>query len=634
MTVDTIPKHKCFLAVPYDKKFAPVLEAVKRGVSKAGFETKLMDDIPVIPGKSLKDTLSDGVRHADIIIGDVSDNNLNVFFELGLAQGIGKILLLISDSEKIMLPFDLRDHRVITYRKDASGLELLARKIKQSLEEYDRNPYRFTPAGTPQDMPAFFTDLEKLNAREVENLCRELLSQLGFQEISWENKLPGFEMKAEFHRRDPDGFDYKERWLISFTHPEKKAVNNELPNIVLDLKTLETRTTLSTRYIGNIVRKGWINKKHTDFTAPTTLLFIAYRTDKECTAINKSYEYYMKARISHVRFAPDLRLRVWDQSYLASLINRFPQIGYKYFSEEARIRSQTRKSYEELYKENSGLIARQALLIEELEDEKNRRIRAERDSVWKDISFSAAHKIGNPLFAIETDLEPLMKRIQEQRTGEAGEVVENIRSSLEKAKGFVEQFKSLARAQEIRPVPIPLRPILEDACIPLRNKDIEYSVECPEDVMVLGDPDRLAECFDELVANSVQWMDKPQKKLAVKAFIPAPEPLPDDLDPALPYVMVQVQDNGPGIPASDKHSIFEAFITSSSQGTGLGLALVRRIIDGHGGTIMELGIPGKGANFELFLPLPEGIKKKKTVKRRKKKSPSAPTDSGKPGKKK
>ena len=70
----------------------------------------------------------------------------------------------------------------------------------------------------------------------------------------------------------------------------------------------------------------------------------------------------------------NIRLRIWDQHYLTSLVQRYTHIGYKYFSEEGRIRSKTRKTYEELYNENSRLTERYAKVIGELEDEKNRRI--------------------------------------------------------------------------------------------------------------------------------------------------------------------------------------------------------------------------------------------------------------------
>lgn len=593
MPKEDLHKNKCFVAMPYNREYTPVFESVKMGALKAGFEVVFMDQITVIPGKSFDDTLIEGIGQADIMIADISEKNLNVLFEVGIAKGMGKQLLLLSESDKINLPLDLRSHWVQVYTHTPDGLNLLSEKIKQSLVEYMISPQKFILNRKFPASPSFFVDWDKLNEREVENLCRELLSQLGFHEIDWEHKIPGFDLTAEFPRKDPDGFEYKELWLIAFSHTIKTDIlpDNKVKNSLL---------------LSNIIK--YTQKKSTPppfnrIEFPVTVLLVMYQGNKESLDKNQLHQpqednYSMDTQVSsHIRF------RVWDQEYLTALINRFPHVGYKYFSDEARIRSRTRKTYEELYRENSDLISRQARLISELKEEKNLRIRAERDSVWKNISFSAAHKIGNPLFAIETDLEPLRKRIREQRNQEAEEVIENIRSSVEKAKGFVEQFKSLARAQEIRPVRIPLRPILEDACSPLRNQDIIYRVECPTDLYVLADPDRLAECFDELVANAVQWMDKPGK-IEIKAIFPIPQPLPDILDLSHQYTLVQVKDNGPGIPIPDKKKIFEAFITSSNQGTGLGLALVRRIIDGHGGTVIESGIPGQGATFEIYLPLP------------------------------
>jgi signal transduction histidine kinase len=298
-----------------------------------------------------------------------------------------------------------------------------------------------------------------------------------------------------------------------------------------------------------------------------------------------------------------VRIRVWDRNYLTSLVQQFPQIGYKYFSDEGRSRSKFRKAPEQLYQENVDLTNRQTVLIEALEDEKNRRVRAERDSVWKDISFSAAHKIGNPIFAIETNLDPLQKRVAENRIGEAVEVIGSIRASVEKAKGIVDQFKSLTRAQEISPVPTVLRPILEDACKAARNQGVTCEIECPVDIRVEGDPDRLAECFDELASNSLHWLDKPEKRIRATVTQPAPLPLPQSVDSSRQYTLIHFNDTGSGVALENKVKIFDAFFTTRDHGTGLGLAVVRRIIEGHGGEILESGRPGEGADFEIYLPL-------------------------------
>lgn len=267
------------------------------------------------------------------------------------------------------------------------------------------------------------------------------------------------------------------------------------------------------------------------------------------------------------------------------------------------MRSKFRKTPEELYRENVDLTNRQTVLITSLEDEKNKRVRAERDAIWKDISFSAAHKIGNPLFAIETNLDPLQKRITEERPEEATQVVGSIRTSVEKAKAIVDQFKSLTRAQEITLVNTPLRPILEDACRTAETKGVTCEVDCKPDISVSGDPNRLQECFDELAFNSTHWFDKPQKVIQVQVIAPAPAPLPASVDSSQRYALVHFKDSGAGVALENKSKIFDAFFTTRDHGTGLGLALVRRIIEGHGGSIFESGIPGQGADFEIYLPL-------------------------------
>ncbi|MGP8240103.1 MAG: ATP-binding protein, partial [Limisphaerales bacterium] len=92
-----------------------------------------------------------------------------------------------------------------------------------------------------------------------------------------------------------------------------------------------------------------------------------------------------------------------------------------------------------------------------------------------------------------------------------------------------------------------------------------------------------------------------------------PEPLPSFLDTDAKYVLLHVKDNGCGIQVANKQKIFNAFFTTYDHGTGLGLALVRRIIDGHGGGILESGIPGQGADFEIYLPVPPQDKRKRKM---------------------
>jgi signal transduction histidine kinase len=580
-----------------------VREVVSKGVIDAGCKIVSPDQRPILPGSTIREALIGELARADCIIADITEQNPNVYFELGLAQAMGKGLLIIANKRSLnRIAFDLREFLIISYEDHPESLADLAKRISVSLKEYRQSPQR-SPVlrGSMQYSRPFFIDWERLERSEVENLCQELLAQMGFRRLEWGKITPEIDLVAEVPRKDPDGFEYRELWVISMGMHAPIEMILEMaegePDFFLH------RVLKYSESFEKSLPKGT--------ETPITFLLILFREYREGGDLQTLVERINRRRMHRGPFGFNLRFRIWDQAYLTSLVHQFPQIAYKYFSDESRIRSKTRKSYEELYRENSDLVARQAKLIVDLEEEKNKRVRAERDSIWKDISFSAAHKIGNPIFAIETDLDPLAKRIREQRITEAVEVVGNLRSSVEKAKAFVEQFKSLARAQEIKLVATLLRPLLEDARKPTCNTDIVCHLECPPDLAVWADPDRLAECLDELVANAKHWFDKLEKKIELKAVFPVPEPLPSFLDSSAKYVLLHVKDNGCGIPVANKQRIFDAFFTTYDHGTGLGLALVRRIIDGHGGGISESGVPGQGADFEIYLPLPSEGKVRK-----------------------
>jgi signal transduction histidine kinase len=255
-----------------------------------------------------------------------------------------------------------------------------------------------------------------------------------------------------------------------------------------------------------------------------------------------------------------------------------------------------------LYLENYNLAGQKERLTLELENEKIRRMRAERDLIWKDISFSAAHKIGNPIFSIETDITSLIKRIKKNRINEALEVIDNILSSIEKAKIIIEQFKSLARAQEIKKAPIPLLPIIQLACNLSESKGISCEIDCPSDIIIYADQEKLNDCFDEFIANAIKWFDKKKKSIKIDVTFSTTMMLNNEIYPKDKCIRICFEDNGCGIPVSNKERIFDVFFTTSKQGVGLGLAIIRRIIEGHGGLIRETGIQGKGAKFEIYIP--------------------------------
>lgn len=78
--------------------------------------------------------------------------------------------------------------------------------------------------------------------------------------------------------------------------------------------------------------------------------------------------------------------------------------------------------------------------------------------------------------------------------------------------------------------------------------------------------------------------------------------LPPSLADSRRYVRIRFEDNGSGVLLEKKVEIFSPFFTTRTHGTGLGLSLVQRVIEGHNGAMRENGTQGDGAIFEIFIP--------------------------------
>ena len=117
--------------------------------------------------------------------------------------------------------------------------------------------------------------------------------------------------------------------------------------------------------------------------------------------------------------------------------------------------------------------------------------------------------------------------------------------------------------------------------------------------LALGDASRFEQCLANLIENAVK-------------YVPDDSPIVLRMDASLDRVVAHVIDSGPGVPDNEKKRIFERFgrgrNTSKIPGSGIGLAVVRGLMEAMGGSVMVADAPGGGADFQLRLkggaPLP------------------------------
>jgi hypothetical protein len=112
-----------FLAISYAPEFEPVKLAVREAAVRAGFCCEVTGDLEA-PG-DIMDQVWLGIRGADVVVADITGNNPNVFYEIGLAHALGKEVILISQHTKA--PFDIRPKRRVTY--DSGDLEGLKTRL-------------------------------------------------------------------------------------------------------------------------------------------------------------------------------------------------------------------------------------------------------------------------------------------------------------------------------------------------------------------------------------------------------------------------------------------------------------------------------------------------------------------------
>ena len=163
----------------------------------------------------------------------------------------------------------------------------------------------------------------------------------------------------------------------------------------------------------------------------------------------------------------------------------------------------------------------------------------------------------------------------------------------------------MARAKPADLTLIRINSILEDVLALVQQQAIERNIQIEDELddnidFIYGDPDQLKQVFLNIVKNSFEAMNE-GGKLIIKTHFKA--------EPAPGWVEVVFADNGPGIKKENLPSLFQPFFTTKLRGTGLGLALCRRIIaERHNGKIFIESEEGKGTIVKLELPKTQGSK--------------------------
>ncbi|MCL5103129.1 MAG: GAF domain-containing protein [Armatimonadetes bacterium] len=235
-------------------------------------------------------------------------------------------------------------------------------------------------------------------------------------------------------------------------------------------------------------------------------------------------------------------------------------------------------------------------------------VKTERMAAWGEMSARSAHMIGNRVFAIKGDINELEYLLLHGKVDpqDAMKLSESIKKGIFLLEEILNEFREFVKATQLDIEDVDLNDLIREAIeegFPKRSQtklNLKLKARLPR---VMADPKKLKRCFTELMENSVNFLpDGGQITVSTciadargKAWLRPGQQSGD-------YLQVKFEDTGPGVDMAIKPKIFNPFYTSRAKGMGLGLSIVKGIVDAHGGVIFENGRPGKGARFNILLP--------------------------------
>ncbi|MCK4486190.1 MAG: MCP four helix bundle domain-containing protein [Desulfobacterales bacterium] len=236
----------------------------------------------------------------------------------------------------------------------------------------------------------------------------------------------------------------------------------------------------------------------------------------------------------------------------------------------------------------------------QLERSQEHLLQSEKLALVGKLAAGMAHSIRNPLTSVK------MRLFSMGRTMELSETQKDdfdvISEEIRHIDNIVQNFLEFSRPPKLKMQKVSPSDVVDMALQLLRHRLESYGADIklerqrrlPE---IAADPEQLKEVLVNLLVNACEAMGG-----GGRIVISEQEGI---IEPLGSVVVIQVKDNGPGVPETIQDTLFEPFFSTKEEGTGLGLSIAARIVEDHGGWLNLRSHRGKGATFTITLPCKE-----------------------------
>jgi signal transduction histidine kinase len=238
-------------------------------------------------------------------------------------------------------------------------------------------------------------------------------------------------------------------------------------------------------------------------------------------------------------------------------------------------------------------------MTEQLVEQRDRTVQAERVAAWRELARRLAHELKNPLFPLQITVENLQRAHNQREFDEVfRESTATLLAELQNLKLIIGRFSDFAKMPRPEMETIDINALVKET---VRLYDPQFHANgrpkiepaldlAPVDTAVPGDPLLLSRALGNLILNAMDAMPE-GGTLRFRT---------ERLDH---YIRIEVADSGQGLTGEECARLFTPYYTTKRHGTGLGLAIVQSVISDHGGRISVSSAPGCGAVFTIDLPI-------------------------------
>ncbi|MCC7302451.1 MAG: GHKL domain-containing protein [Bacteroidia bacterium] len=250
--------------------------------------------------------------------------------------------------------------------------------------------------------------------------------------------------------------------------------------------------------------------------------------------------------------------------------------------------------------EIGSLVSEYNRMILELQKSAELLARSERESAWREMAKQVAHEIKNPLTPMKLSIQHL-QRLLNDNSPDIKQKIQRLSQTLieqiETLSNIAGEFSNFAKMPKPRAEKLELSSLLRNTVSLFKNStEMNVQFDCDlKEAWVNADKDQLVRVFNNLIKNGMQAIPEGREGKIKVSLLRAGN-----------FFLVKVEDNGSGISAEVLDKIFVPNFTTKSTGMGLGLAMVKNIIESMEGTITFVTKPGEGTVFSVSVPVWEG----------------------------